>query len=429
MKNIVILVVLSGFLWAPWVHAYPPNPKNCCVYCPHDGQELCFWNDKNFLYMSIEPDDIGRFCTDVLVNQSKIEYAVKGYSELDDFICKEIDAYVEVRFADTPYGSRSPFNPTRPLTVIIEHCKTYGDNRIVTYPSGCGVDPTSTSTMPRTTTTTTPPSTSTTTSLPTTTTTSLPTTTTTSLPTTTTTSLPTTTTTSLPTTTTTSLPTTITTSLPTTTTTSVPERYSISGYITGEVIADISVKLTGKASKIITPNEKGYYAFSGLAGGNYTITPHGEECELAPHNYLIQNLTSDLSNMNFIAAKAEEAPCPPTAICGDDPEETELLRYLRDNVLRNTKEGQELIEQWKKMKEINKGKENLTSDLSNMNSIAAKAKEAPCPPTAICGEDPEEIELLRYLRDNVLRNTTEGQELIKQWKKVKEIKKGEGNNR
>ena len=346
MKNILMLVVFSGFLFVPLVSAYPPNPKDCCVYCPHDGQELCFWNDKNFLYMSVEPDGIGRFCTDVLVDQNNIEYTVKGYSELDDFICKEIDAYLEVRFADTLYGSRSPFDPTRSLTVIIENCKTYGDNRIVAYPSGCGVDPTSTSTMPRTTTTTT---------IKITTTSTLSVTTTIITTTTTTTPPSTSTTTSLPTTTTTSLPTTTTTSLPTTTTTVLPELYSISGYITGEVIADVSVELTGKASQTITTNEKGYYEFSGLAGGYYTITPHCEACEVEPHNYLVQHLTSDLSDMNFSAAEVKEAPCPPTAICGEDPEETELLRYLRDNVLRSTTEGQELIKQWKKVKEIKKG--------------------------------------------------------------------------
>jgi hypothetical protein len=288
--------------------------------------------------MSVEPDGIGRFCTDVLVDQNNIEYTVKGYSELDDFICKEIDAYLEVRFADTLYGSRSPFDPTRSLTVIIENCKTYGDNRIVAYPSGCGVDPTSTSTMPRTTTTTT-----------------IKITTTSTLSVTTTIITTTTTTTPPSTSTTTSLPTTTTTSLPTTTTTVLPELYSISGYITGEVIADVSVELTGKASQTITTNEKGYYEFSGLAGGYYTITPHCEACEVEPHNYLVQHLTSDLSDMNFSAAEVKEAPCPPTAICGEDPEETELLRYLRDNVLRSTTEGQELIKQWKKVKEIKKG--------------------------------------------------------------------------
>ena len=263
MRNIVRLVVFSGFLFVPLVSAYPPNPKNCCVYCPHDGQELCFWNDKNFLYMSVEPDGIGRFCTDVLVDQNKIEYSVKGYSELDDFICKEVDAYLEVRFADTLYGLRSPFDPTRPLKVIIENCKTYGDNRIVAYPSGCGVDPTTTSTLPRTSTTTTSQITTTST-----------------LPVTTTITTTTTTTTPPSTSTTTSLPTTTTTSLPTTTTTVVPELYSISGYVTGDVIANVSVKLTGKASKTVTTNEKGYYEFSGLDGGYYTITPHCEACEV-----------------------------------------------------------------------------------------------------------------------------------------------------
>lgn len=243
--------------------------------------------------MSVEPDGIGRFCTDVLVNQSNIEYNVKGYGELDDFICKEVDAYLEVRFADSSYGVRSPFDPTRHLSVIIENCKTYGDNRILVYPSGCGAVPTTTSAMPRT---------STTTTIQITTTSTLPVTTTIIITTTTTTTPPSTSTTTSP-------PTTTTTSLPTTTTTVVPELYSISGYITGEVIADVSVKLTGKASKTITTNEKGYYEFSGLAGGYYTITPRCEACEVQPHNYLVQNLTSDLSNMDFIAAEVKSAPC------------------------------------------------------------------------------------------------------------------------
>ena len=83
VRNIVRLVVFSGFLFVPLVSAYPPNPKNCCVYCQHDGQELCFWNDKSFLYMSIEPDAqvvSVRMYWWIRVN---IEYSVKGYSETE----------------------------------------------------------------------------------------------------------------------------------------------------------------------------------------------------------------------------------------------------------------------------------------------------------------------------------------------------------
>ena len=347
MKTILMLVLFIGFLFVPFVNAYPPNPKNCCVYCPHDSQELCFWNDNNFLYMSIEPYSIGSFCADVMVDQNSLQYNVKGYNELDDFICREIDAYLETRFADGIHESSSPFDPTRSLTITIENCEAYWENLVLKYPSACGDVPTTTSTMAQTSTTTTIQIT--TTMLPTTTIT------TTTIQITTTSTLPTTTIT-----TTTTIPpqTSTTTSLPTTTTTILPKMHSISGFITGDVIADVSVKLTGKAAKTITTNEAGYYKFSGLESGYYTIIPQCEECDFEPHNYPVQNLMSDLYNMDFISTFFKAPPCPPTAICGEDPEEIELLRYLRDNVLRETKEGQELIKQWKKVKGIKKSEEN-----------------------------------------------------------------------
>ena len=324
MKTVLILVLFFGFLFVPFVNAYPPNPKNCCVYCPHDSQKLCFWHDNNFLYMSIKPDSTGNFCADVMVNQNDLQYNVKGYGESDEFICREIDEYLEMRLADGIHESSSPFDPTRPLTIIIENCKTYWENRIFKFPSACGVVPTTTSTMKQT---------STSTTIQITTTSTLPTTTITT----------TTTTTTLP-------PTSITTSIPTTTTTVLPALHSISGFIKGDVIADVPIKLSGKASKTITTKENGYYKFSNLDSGYYTITPQCEECDFEPRNYLVQNLTSDLYNMDFISTLFKAPPCPPMAICGDDLEEIELLRYLRDNVLRNTTEGQELIEQWKKIK-------------------------------------------------------------------------------
>jgi hypothetical protein len=117
------------------------------------------------------------------------------------------------------------------------------------------------------------------------------------------------------------------------------------------MITDVPVRLTGKVSQTITTNESGYFKFSGLERGYYTLTPQCEESDFKPQNYLIQNLTSDLVNMDFISSIPKVLPCPPSAICGNDPEEIELLKYLRDNVLRNTTEGQELVEQWKKIRE------------------------------------------------------------------------------
>lgn len=317
MKNYFLIMVLFwGFFLIPCVDAYPPNPKNCCIYCPNDNQKLCFWNDNNFLYMSIKPDKIGNFCADVIVTQKNNQYNVKGYGELNDFICREIDAYFEMRFADSIQDTTSPFDPTRPLTISIENCDNYLDSRILKYPSGCSVVPSTTSTKRKTSTTT----------------------------------IKLTTSSTLPTTTiTTTVPTSTTTSILTTTTTILPETHSISGFVTGDITADISIKLTGMASKTVDPNEEGYYEFSDLESGYYTITPRCKACDFEPQNYLIQNLTDDLSHMDFVSTVPKAPLCPPTAICGDDPEEIELLKYLRDNVLRNTTEGRELVEQWKKI--------------------------------------------------------------------------------
>ena len=322
------MVLFWGFFFIPCVGAYPPNPKNCCIYCPNDNQKLCFWNDNNFLYMSIKPDRTGNFCADVMVIQNGNEYNLKGYGELDDFVCREIDTYLEMRFADSTQDPGSPFDPTRPLTISIENCDNYLDSRMLKYSSGCRVVPTAKSTLL--------PSSTTTIKLTTTSTLLITTITTTS------------TTSVLPSTSTT------TTSLPTTSTTVLPKEFSISGFITGDMIADVPVKLTGKASQTITTNEVGYFKFSGLESGYYTIIPQCKESDFEPPSHLIQNLTSDLGNMDFISTLPKAPPCPPTAICGDDPEEIELLKYLRDNVLRNTKEGRELIEQWKKIQKKNK---------------------------------------------------------------------------
>lgn len=273
--------------------------------------------------MSIEPDGTGSFCADVIVNQNDSDYSVKGYSELDEFICREIEDNLEIRFADGIHEPGSPFDPTRPLIISIENCDNYLDSRMLKYSSGCKVVPTTTSTMLQTSTTT------------------------------------------IKLTTTTTVPTSTTTSIPTTSTTILPETHSISGFITGDMIADVHVKLTGKVSQIMSTDEVGYFKFSGLERGYYTITPQCEESDFKPQNYLIQNLTSDLVNMDFISSVRKAPPCPPTAICGDDTEEIELLKYLRDNVLRNTIEGRELVEQWKKIQKSKtppESDENSTAD-------------------------------------------------------------------
>ena len=176
---------------------------------------------------------------------------------------------------------------------------------------------------------------------------------------------PSTTTTSTPQVTTTTTAPVVTTSTTTSmaaTTTTVPEIYSIAGHVTGDIVAGVSVKLTGTMSRTLKTDTDGYYHFSNIAGeGDYTITPEHEDYEFEPQNHVVQGLASDLSDMDFVSARIETTACPSEAIYGENSEEVEVLRYVRDNLLNQTPEGREIIKLyyqwspvvirlWKKMK-------------------------------------------------------------------------------
>ena len=132
----------------------------------------------------------------------------------------------------------------------------------------------------------------------------------------------------------------------TTTVQPLPGTYSISGYITGELVEGISILLSGTSSESSTTDENGYYEFIELASGYYNITPKMDGYSFSPPYHVIQNLTNNLYNMDFVSTKI---PCVIEFICGEDAYEAEFLRDYRDSVLAQTPEGQELIKlyyQW-----------------------------------------------------------------------------------
>jgi hypothetical protein len=134
-----------------------------------------------------------------------------------------------------------------------------------------------------------------------------------------------------------------------TTTTIFPEYYSISGRVTGDIFAGVSMILTGTDYSTLTTDINGYYLFLLLDSGDYTITPAYEGYVFYPQNYVIQSLTDDLSGIDFVSARLQTTPCPSEIIYGEHSEETELLRSIRDNVLSKSQEGRELIKlyyQW-----------------------------------------------------------------------------------
>jgi hypothetical protein len=126
------------------------------------------------------------------------------------------------------------------------------------------------------------------------------------------------------------------------TTTSPPSTISIAGTITGEVSDNVSVELAGAASQMGNTDDSGYYEFTNLiAGVQYIIIPHLDGYVFDPPEHVIDSLTVDELDKNFISSVAPL--CPTEVIYGGDSEEVDLLRALRDEVLSKTPEGREII--------------------------------------------------------------------------------------
>jgi hypothetical protein len=129
------------------------------------------------------------------------------------------------------------------------------------------------------------------------------------------------------------------------TTTAPPSTFTIAGTITGEVSDNVSVELAGAASQMGNTNGNGYYEFTNLiAGVQYIIIPQFEGYVFDPPEHVIDSLNGDELDRNFMSSVAPL--CPTEVIYGEDSEEVELLRALRDEVLSKTPEGREIIKQY-----------------------------------------------------------------------------------
>ena len=178
---------------------------------------------------------------------------------------------------------------------------------------------------------------------------------------------------------------TTTTSIPTNTTTTLPApgNFSISGHIKGDVTSDITIQLKGADSRTLVTNENGYYEFSDLQSGYYTITPREVDYVFEPRNYVVQNLTNNLPHMDFVAAPALSShPCPIETIYGERSEEIRLLRSFRDNVLNKTPKGRDYIQlyhQWsplivKALKEDRKFAQKMKEMIDEVLTLIGKDK-------------------------------------------------------
>ena len=82
----------------------------------------------------------------------------------------------------------------------------------------------------------------------------------------------------------------------------VTQAYSISGYVTndsGSGLSGLQLNLMGVSISSVVTDNSGYYIFSGLTAGNYTITPVAAEYTFDPVELLFSSLVSNLSGQSF----------------------------------------------------------------------------------------------------------------------------------
>jgi SdrD B-like domain len=75
--------------------------------------------------------------------------------------------------------------------------------------------------------------------------------------------------------------------------------YSISGTVTGAVQAGVTMTLSGTTTGTAVTNASGYYSFSGLADGSYTVTPTLTGYTFTPANLSITLSSADSTGNNF----------------------------------------------------------------------------------------------------------------------------------
>jgi len=77
--------------------------------------------------------------------------------------------------------------------------------------------------------------------------------------------------------------------------------YSISGTVTGDVQADVTITLTGSGTGSTTTDASGNYSFRGLSNGSYTVTPSKAGYTFTPTNRPVTISGADVTGQNFTA--------------------------------------------------------------------------------------------------------------------------------
>ena len=97
--------------------------------------------------------------------------------------------------------------------------------------------------------------------------------------------------------------------------------YRLSGAVSGAVLQGVSVTLTGAATATTRTDAAGSYAFAGLAGGAYTVTPSLAGYTFTPASLAVTLGGADMSGKSFTAAAILPPPVNPWlwGVTTDDP--------------------------------------------------------------------------------------------------------------
>jgi len=85
----------------------------------------------------------------------------------------------------------------------------------------------------------------------------------------------------------------------------VVNTYSISGVITGDVQAGVTITLSGSGSGTTTTDSSGNYSFAGLSNGTYTVTPSKIGYAFTPSSRTITIDNANVAGADFIAIIAD----------------------------------------------------------------------------------------------------------------------------
>lgn len=100
---------------------------------------------------------------------------------------------------------------------------------------------------------------------------------------------------------------------------STQDTYSMAGTVTASstALAGATITLTGGATGISTTDTSGYYSFTGLANGNYTVTPTKAGTVFAPTSLAISVNGANAIGANFTATSAATSYSISGAVSGD----------------------------------------------------------------------------------------------------------------